>query len=213
MKKETELASKVVDWLNDQGWEVWQEVRFHTYCAIHDIIAIKDNITWCIECKLSFNLKVIEQAYRSNTIFKSIAVPTTNSFGQMICNRLGIGILVVGKNTDSVYNRSGKIFRENYRYSKDIVKKLKDIPKSFARAGSKGGYWTPYKETIRSIRAYILTHEGCTLKEIMHELKHHYASDATARICIRKSLEEYEIDWCKVVKDGKVFRYYIKKEN
>jgi hypothetical protein len=209
MDKETELAKIVIDWLKDQKWEVWQEVKLSKYiCPIHDIIAVQNGITWCIECKLNFNLKVIEQVYRSNTIFKSIAVPKMNCFGNKICNILGIGVIHTNNNIFHYY--PGKVFRENYRCNKEIVETLKNIPQSYSEAGSfRGHYWSPYKETITNVKNYINKNPCCKLKDIMDGLKHHYASAASARSCLKKSLEEYETNWCDI-KDG---RYYIKGKN
>ena len=155
---------------------------------------------------MSFNLKVIEQAHCSHTIFKSIAVPKSNSFGEMICNQLGIGILYV---KDNIHEKTGKVFRANYHHSKDIIELLGNIPKEFAESGSKGGYWTPYKQTMIAVRRYIENNEGCTFKDIINNLEHHhYASNATAKVCIRKDLEKYESKWCAII-DGK---YYIKRD-
>ena len=40
MKKETELAKHVVNYLKDNKWNVWEEVKLSKYiCPIHDIIA------------------------------------------------------------------------------------------------------------------------------------------------------------------------------
>jgi len=208
MDKETELAKVVIQWLKEQNWEVWQEAKLvgKYYGPIHDIIAVKHDITWCIECKLSFNLKVIEQAYNSNAILKSIAVPKYNGFGEMLCRKLGIGIIYV--KDYNIDEKSGKIFRENYNLYKEIIKTLENIPQSFVESGSKGGYWTPYKQTMISVKKYIEEHEGCSFKDIIDNLKnHHYASNATAKVCIRKDLEKYENKWCEI-NDGK---YYIKR--
>jgi len=194
--------------LKDQKLDVWQDVKLSKYiCPIHDIIAVRDNITWCIECKLAFNLKVIEQVYNSRTIFKSIAVPRMHNFGKRVCNKFGIGIITVDGKYGSIHNYCGNLFRENYKESKNIRELLSAIPQEFSEAGSKGGYWSPYKETMKNVRSYIMQHHGCKLKDIMDSLKHHYASAASARTCVKKNLEEYEKKWCEV-KDG---CYYIRK--
>lgn len=209
MYKEVDLAKQLIGWLKAQNWEVWQEVKLSKYiCPIHDIIAVKGNITWCIECKLSFSLKVIDQVYRSNTILKSIAVPNMDSFGRIVCNKFGIGIITVKKNGSINECVNSKIFRENYKESKNIIEILKTIPQNYSEAGSKVGYWSPYKNTIRDVRFFIKEHPGCKIKDIMVDLKHHYASDASARSSLKYSLEKYEKKWCEI-KDG---CYYIREE-
>jgi hypothetical protein len=208
MKKETDLAKHVINYLKDNKWNVWQEVKLSKYiCSIHDIIAVKHCITWCIECKLSFNLKVIEQSYRSNTIFKSIAVPRNNDFGQLICRNLGIGYMIVS-DAENILEYSGKVFRHNYKHSKDIIQELSNIPKDYSKAGSKGNYWTPYKSTMQSIRVYIYENPGCSYNDILLNLKNsHFSSPTSARSCIRKDLELYEKSWCKIENN----RYFVIK--
>lgn len=211
MDKETELAKVVIQWLKEQNWEVWQEVQFESYGPTIDIYAMKGKISWAIECKLTLNLKVIEQAYRSRAIIKSIAIPNKNyiEFGKKVCGDYGIGIITVSKSGNINY-KSGKLNRENYKFSNKKIEYLQKMPKNYCDAGSKSGHWTPYKHTIDSVKMYIKKNQGCSFKDVMSNLEHHhYASDATAKACIKKDLEKFESKWCKI-EDGK---YYFIGEN
>lgn len=208
MNKETDLAKCIVGWLKEQNWDVWQEVQFDSFGPVNDIYAMKGKISWAIECKLTLNLKVIEQAYNSKAIIKTIAIPYRNysTFAIKVCKDYGIGVITVS-NSGNINYHPGKLNRQNYRSSNRIAERLKKIPQDYCIAGSKSGHWTPYKNTIDSVKKYIKSHQGCSFKDIMNNLDHHhYASDSTAKACIRKDLQKFESKWCKI-EDNKY--YYI----
>lgn len=195
---EKELAKAVVSWLQEQHWDVWQEVQFHTYGATNDIYAMYGKISWAIECKLTLNLKVIEQAYRSRAVIKSIAIPhrNSNSFGEKICKDYGIGVISV-TSIGNVNYSPGRLNRGFYKNSEQTIEFLKKVPKEFCEAGSKNGHWTPYKATIEQCKSFIRKNSGCSISDIMKHIDHHYNSDSTAKACITKALKEWETSWCK----------------
>src|SRR3989304_1278839 len=108
MKKLTEvdLAKPVISYLEERGWDVYQEVLI--YGKIADIVATFDKLTWIIECKTSLSLKLLEQIYawRGRANFLSIAIPTTVGDGfvknLLINNR--IGVLSVNKYSEVFEN-------------------------------------------------------------------------------------------------------------
>ena len=74
--KEQELASYIVSYLENENWEIFQEVQFRSYGNIADIVAVKDNKLWIIESKTTLSFKVLEQARRWKCHYRSIAVPS-----------------------------------------------------------------------------------------------------------------------------------------
>lgn len=102
--KETELAQPVVEWLESQHWDVYQEVECPGGYA--DIVAVRDNYLWIIECKTSFSLKVVEQAMGRRAHFRSIAIPKTrgslseNGIEYDLLRIYQIGALVVSKHSE-----------------------------------------------------------------------------------------------------------------
>ena len=60
--KELELAKSVVEWLQDQHWEVYQEVQ--RYSTTADIVAVQGPLVWVVECKTSLSIGVMLQASR-----------------------------------------------------------------------------------------------------------------------------------------------------
>lgn len=218
---ESDLAKKVISWLSDQHWDIYQEVMFSSFYAsdgIADIVAVRAGILWVIETKTTLNLTVMEQAARWPAHYRSIAVPASERLGgrglayDIAKNYLHIGVLEV-KNFDIIQVVQPKLMRENHKLAKHMISRLKDEHKHYSAAGSNsGGYYTPYKSTMNNVRYFIQKHPNCTLKEIMTDLQHHYASDSSARSCIRIALDSWESSWCKVTRapDGKTCLYSLK---
>jgi hypothetical protein len=75
--KETEVAAAVVAWLEEAGWDVYQEVQVKRFGRIADIVAVMERRVWIIECKTSLSMAVIGQAYdwQESVHWVSVAVP------------------------------------------------------------------------------------------------------------------------------------------
>jgi hypothetical protein len=215
---ETELAIKVIAWLEEQHWDVYQEVIFPHASGRADIVAVRAGYLWIIECKTSLTFTVLEQAAAWRCHFRSIAVPSTRGDrGRGIVydiarDYLRIGVLTVGGNYVREYGKA-PLMREHHQRSKWMIQQLKPEHKHAAKAGSNGGgYYTPYRATMDQVKRFIAANPGCTLKEIMTEIqdRHHYASDQSARTCVRVALESWENSWCAVRFDGSANHYYLK---
>ena len=96
-KSEVKLAEKVIEYLQDLKWEVYQEVTIHGQIA--DIVAIQNGLIWIIECKKSLSLDVIAQAehWTHYANYVSVAVPKTyrnnngRQFAYKVLKQYGIG--------------------------------------------------------------------------------------------------------------------------
>lgn len=221
--KETDLAAQLIPWLEAQHWEVWQEIQFRTYAKIADIVAVRNNYLWIIETKTSLSLTVMRQAHEWRCHFRSIAVPrgrnlTDRKFAYRIAYKyLKLGILEIGRGNYGDVNEieSPPLLREFHRFSIDKINQLDNYPKALNKAGSdRGGYFTPYKHTMMYVRSFIEENPGCTLKQIIDDLdgKYHYSNNQSAKGSIRKALEVWE-DWCRVEREGKEYKYFIKGDN
>lgn len=179
------LAAKVITWLEADGWDVYQEVRpYPTYPRAIDIVAVKPNNVWAIECKTSLNLEVMAQAkdaqIYANTV--SIAVPSAKrsdgrTFAVDVLTYFGIGCIFVNLKMDQIRVKLSPRPRPGERLRKVLCPEHK----THAKAGSrKGGQWTPFKATAEAIAEYVLQHpEGTTLKALEAAVKHHYKSKAS----------------------------------
>lgn len=186
---EKDLAAIVVSDLTEQGWEIYQEVE--TGWGRADIVAKNGNILWVIECKMSFSLAVIEQAWnhiRSHkSHFVSVAVQVSKhvgKFAEEICKRFGIGILSVNLNRESMTEKA----RPNF-YRKANGLELHEEQKTWCLAGSQsgGGHYTPFKATVRDLVDLVRKHpEGLLFADAVKSIDHHYSSLATAKACLSK---------------------------
>lgn len=208
-KSEQELAAKVVSWLSEFEWTVYQEVRVGGYGPIADIVATRGPILRVIECKMSFTATLAEQALRHKTFahYVHVAVPSKqiDKKGSFALERLlmheGIGLLNITPTYISEW-RKAKFFRK--AFVEDIRRHLKEEHKTYAAAGNaKNQYWTPWRSTCDNWKRYVEQHPGCTLKEIISNEGHHYASDVTARTAMAKWITAGKVKGITCVRDKK----------
>jgi hypothetical protein len=215
--EEKEIAVPIIAWLEEQHWDVYQEVNFNRSTRA-DIVAVRDNKLWIIETKTSFTLSVLEQAHRWPSDFRSIGVPRAKredrNFAYSIASYLKLGVIEVSGNyVDEVQN--APFMRINHGFAKQMMLRLYPEHKTSLMAGSKGGgYFTPYKQTMDRVRRFINQHPGCTIKEIYEDIgRGHYSSGSSAKSCIRIALASWEKDWCESRLIGREFHYFIKEAN
>lgn len=220
---EADIAKTVIKYLQHENWSVYQEVQFATGGKIADIVAVRHNHIWIIETKTSLTLRVMDQARYWRVPFRSIAIPyagTSSSRDErriaydIAQNYLKIGVMEVNREDIKEPVRP-PIMREYFRSQKyeKMLSMLDGFPPEYKAAGSNGGgYFTPYKSTIRAARAYITSNPGCTTNDMMAALgRGHYSSLSSARSNLPKCLVDFESDWCLVVRDDQQrFHYYIK---
>ena len=196
MKNEAELAALVMARLEADGWDCYPEAQFRSYLGRADIAAKRGRILWVVECKTTFGLSVIAQAraWKGYANYRSVAVPMGRSSGgrsmaSEICALLGIGILEVGK--DRVYGGTDNRVRELIRPRLDrkvgygLVDCLHPDMKRYAPGTTSGeGYSTPFSRTMDRCIEFIKERPGCTVKELIESIDHHYASLASAKTAI-----------------------------
>lgn len=215
--EEKELAIPIIKWLEEQHWDIYQEVTFNRSTRA-DIVAVRDNKLWIIETKTSFTLSVLDQARRWPVDFRSVGVPRAKredrSLAYDIASYLKLGVIEVsGDWVDEV--RRAPFMRINHGYAKTMIEKLRPEHKTSLMAGSKGGgYFTPYKQTMDMVRRSIAKNPGCTIRDIFNDIgKGHYSTGSSARSCIRIALSNWEKDWCESKMIGREFHYFIKEAN
>jgi len=195
--KEIELGEKIVSWIKNKGWEVYQEVTI--WGKIADIIAIKDEKIWIIECKTSLNFGLIEQAdhWKNYAHYTSIAIPQSSkrikghNLAYNICMERGIGVLKLNyykgiynhEEHWSVMERSKPKLNERAdHWTKTIKSKLLEEHKTYAKAGSPGNTkrFTLFKKTCMELTDVVRDNPGIELKEAIFKIKHHYKNDRSA---------------------------------
>ena len=218
--KESDLAEHIILWLEDQHWDVYQEVRIHgAYGPVADIVAVRAGIVWIIECKTSLSLSVLAQANRHFMCHKkSIAIPAakmtqSREFAYRVAEQHGIGVLTArGGYVDEPV--PAKLHRRNHGFVTELTNRLSEDHKTHRKAGAQDGQlWTPYRRTMEAVKRIIADNPGGTINKIMNELKeHHYAHDSSARSGIRTGLAEFESSWCRIENNGRLTRYFIREK-
>lgn len=181
---EADLAAVVVRWLEALGADVYQEVE----CAggVADIVAKVRAELWIVETKVSWSLALIRQAMerRRNAHRVFIAAPTSRNMHDCarVCGELGIGVLdvYVGSEEYSSVREVAPSLRWNRR-PVALAALLQPEHKTHARAGTNGGRWTPFRSTCEQVARAVARSPGITLKELVDNVEHHYASPSSAR--------------------------------
>lgn len=212
---ESDLTEYVRADLEKIGYTTYAEVcvkgggdkRCDMYAKIEDPLNEHYGMTIAFEAKLSFNLKVLEQAYfwttRSHKCF--ILVPTTHKnissrkFAREICKQLGIGVMEVNT-TSGKYH----VTVEPKLFQNPSVPPLYPEQRIVIASNANNQYMTPFKATVNRMKEYF-KHKGedkIELNELVKSIKHHYKSDIAARRNI------------KIFIDKNIIRgFYTTKEN
>lgn len=212
LENEKELLAHVVAWLQDMGWEVYQEVA--SDFGVADIVAVNGPKLWIIEGKMSLGLPVMAQAnhWKWYAHMRSVAVYCkdhiwpkrqsnssyqANQLAKRCCEMLGIGVIEVRHNgfsiqvAEEVQPAIDRKLITRPDGSGGIRYELREEQKTVCAAGgNNGGYYTPYKETCRSILEYVQRNPGCTLKILLDNIQTHYSSRQSARITLPKRLRQ-----------------------
>lgn len=180
--KEVDLAERVVDFLEKDGWDVYQEVDG---C---DIVAVSKPFAMIVECKLRLGFDVLSQAIERKRYRPAhwvyVATPHRRHQAQLITRVLddfGIGWYCVPK------DRWRPVREEhegalNRRANLDWLSRLRPEHKTHCKAGSPcPSTWTPFKETRKRLVDHVWRNPGCTVREAVAAIKHHYSNSSVAR--------------------------------
>jgi hypothetical protein len=213
LRPESELAALVITYLQDLKWKVYKEVKLKK--GRIDIVAVQDQIIWAIECKTTFGLAVLEQAYAwlGDANYVSVATPhyVSDRFRRDLLRHYGIGALRVGHKdcTECIApvlrRRIGKSIRSNLHPEQLTA----GIPGT-----SNSDYYTPFRATCRNLYAYVLEHPLCTIGEAILAITHHYRSASTAKSSMRVWLHDGKVPGLRLRKEGRKLLIEISpKEN
>lgn len=219
---ETDLAAAVVDLLSHDH-DVYQEVKIAGGTV--DIVAKRGPILWAVEVKKSTSLAVLGQALRNHGWFhySSIAVPDKRRRGRgedaafQFMKQNGIGKIEIQERRR--WNKeSAEALGWEYRLEASEVERasfnrraftkwvqLYEQQKIFAPAGTNGGgAFTPFKGTRVLLLEFVTAHPGCTIKEAMSAIDHHYHKLSTAMSCVREYIKTGVIDEIRN-EDGRLY--------
>ncbi len=218
-KTEADLAKPVISMLEEAGWEVYQEVQCHAYGGVADIVAVKSDLVHVVECKKSMGLRVMAQAvgWKRWATLVSVAVPFARRSQQEAIllgdwlKSLGLGHIQV---ITGAYGGARQLTQpklQRHAYTATILKVLCPEMKTYAEAGGKAGYWTPYKRTLSNLATTVKQHSGATWKEILTHLHHHYGADSTASSILTRDILADRVPGVELKRDGRKWRLYAKE--
>jgi len=228
-KKETELARIIIRYLQEIGWEIYQEVQVSSFSSIADIVAVQNNLIWVLECKLSLSLDLISQAenWKSCSHYVSIVIPYKpyihgkrkgRDLALRILRDYGIGCFTVQKHDKDWYGDSSATIAQieepklNRKALTNYIRNsLTEEQKYWAEAGNAQKLrYTPFQDTKRQVISYIKNNPGCTFKELIDNIKHHYVSDTSAITSLRQWINIGIISEIYINDTTKQHRLYLK---
>lgn len=210
---ESDLTEFVRSDFEQLGYTTYGEVcmagggsrRCDMYILNEDKNSNEYNLSIAFEAKLSFNLKVIEQAYywtnKANYVYILIPVSYKNQksrvFARMLCDKLGIGVMEVSLT-------KGKYFvtvkpKLNLKPKRP---KLYEEQKETIASNSKNDFITPFKITVKQINEYMQTRDEAYLIEVVKNIKYHYSNERSACNSIKNN-----------ILNGVIKGFYISKKN
>jgi len=170
--KETDMYNPIRDMLIDQGFIVRGEVKG---C---DIAAVKDNVLWIVEMKLSINLKLVFQAMERKTatdwVFVAVPRPRNardSNFKQLqkLLKKLEVGLITVA--LDSPVRHAEIILFPSGQANK-TTKKAANVRREIAgrttdtTGGGKTTVNTAYRERSVRIACLLEAHGNLSAKEL-----------------------------------------------
>lgn len=214
-RSEVEVARDVIAYFRDLRWDVFQEVQIGHSQARPDIVATLGNLVAIVEVKCSLSLSVMAQAEnwvrRGRAHFVWVAAPcaartTGSELAERVCEMVGAGCLGVPENGNVWVKRQAPLHR---RAKTEWTKLLCDEHRTFAEAGSSGGYWSPFKATCRRVVRFASEHpEGAPLRALVSGIEHHYASAASARNSLREWIRAGHLEGVELrIEKGKALVY------
>jgi Holliday junction resolvase len=232
--KEVDVARAVVRWLEDRDWTVYQEVSLGYAEPTLDLVAKRGPVLWIVECKASMSLALLEQAARSIGFahLVSVAAPQLQPvrwrhrspachFVDRALEALGVGRFAARREAvgydihrrGAIYEWSADLLvrpRLNRRIVKGfIANRLNEAQRTYAPAGNaEGRRWSPFRETCDKVKLYVEGHPGCTMKEVIDAVDHHYAKDATARSSMAHWIKAGKVDGVEIRLEGRRFALY-----
>ena len=228
--QETDLAAQVVAYLDNLGFDVYQEVRGpYASDGVADIVGVRGAAVCVVECKMTFGLDVIAQAERWWTAdYRSVAIPVptyrrkdsrARHLGLRLCEALGIGVIEVPE-SPSEFEEVRQIVapRLNRRSPGRLHRKwnLDEAQKSFAAAGNADGKaWSPWRRTQAEVYRVVRERPGLTTREVVAAINHHYTKDSLAMGALIRWTNGGTYGKCllpevELRRDGRKFRWFMR---
>ena len=202
--KEEDLTEFVRRDLEELGYETYGEVSWKGGSSRRcDMFAKNGNESIVFEAKLSFNLTVIEQAYKwkanANKVY--VLIPKTHRkvksriFARTLCQKLGIGVMEV-----NLYNGNYSITVKPEINNKPKLPKLYTEQKLTKASNAQNEYVTPFKMTVKRLNEYMENKDSEILLNVIKNIDHHYKNEKSACGALKKMIERRVIPDYSIIK-------------
>lgn len=218
---ESSMAEKVVSWLEQDGWTIYQEVQPHVDGPRADIVAQREGALWVVEAKkqLSFDLLAQAEHWKGSAHCVWVAVPLAKSsngrsMAFRVARLLGLGVLEVRSLWPIDEGRMRAVSTvveptERSGIDSTLLRALRPEHQTHAKAGTnRGDHFTRYRATCEAIARYVTEHPGCTLREALSNVDHHYASIASGINALRTWASKGKAHGIELREEDGVLRVY-----
>lgn len=235
--RETEVAAAVVEWLEKNHWAVFQEVQHGGQGGpIADIVAVQHPLTWIIECKVTLSMDLMAQASRwardRDARFVSVAVPAPRRtsanphgmpsnaqyFARGVLRERDIGVIEV--RPPEPYVERVRVAQDAHylrpwgglkRTRKDILDSLHPEQRESVAGSVSGGVSTQWKRTVKSLVRHVGENPGCSMKQAIDGIAHHYGSDKGARATLATGIRNGWIPELRLDADVRPARLFLER--
>lgn len=189
---EEQIAAVVVRWLEDLGYDVYQEVELVNGGIRADIVAKRGPELTIIETKATASLALLYQCLErrrfAHRVYAGVHVIRESAAFREVCEMAGVGLLSVRLQDPYATVRDGSDWgrervdevvasrRWNTRPLK-LASRLRPEHKTHAKAGAQtGGHWSRWRDTCEQLARRVRVEPGITLKAAVKDVTHHYSS-------------------------------------
>lgn len=194
---EAKLGERAAAWFECEGWRCYHEVSAH--CGRADLVLTMGPLRVVVELKEGPSLQLLGQLVRWRPVAHAVVgvcwASRASHAGPMreICAALGIGYGVIDDGTYGERGRLRWLAKPSFTQERPAHPILGQLPlidsylneaqlSKFARAGTNGGYWAPWRDTASNIAEYVKAHGGeARLSVATREVRHHYRTSAASR--------------------------------
>ena len=201
--READLVARTGADLEADGWTVYYEVSAGQGCARADVVASRLGVLLIVEAKMSLTMDVLGQAQewlrRGAAHRVAVVVPATKrsvawdwSSGRRLAYRvaewLGLGVATMPLDRPHGSEHLSWVVAPRTHARAPGVAATRDLLHEGLKMNDPGQgarYWTPFRETVRRLEAWVAANPGSSIKGAVAGMEeHHYANDRSARQCL-----------------------------
>lgn len=191
---EEQIARAVMDQMIADGYDCYPEVCFRSGGSRADIIGVRHGLVTIVECKVASSLALLDQAIgwigHANFVLIAHEISsrrTGSNLREHVFTYFGIGAISVMGQLVSEYRRA-QYHRIRTEIKKYILDRLHPDMKQYS-PGTQSGFSSPWSRTMGAVQFFVNKNPGCSIRNIIDNVTHHYCGDSIARACISQWIQ------------------------